>query len=511
MNVSTALRSGLGIPVRRAGTVLPFYLLATGAIVVARAPILVGAGAAFVLLDSQGRIDPLVSELRRLDRSGFDPESPESVPPGLLEAIGGLVTPSVLGILGTVALASIILLLLARAAAAAATLGAVYAALRGDDPLTEGVAGIARHWRAFVGLGVLRAALFGLAGTPLLFGVLLAPPGPVGIALALLAGLLSALLALLVTLALAFVGQAVVVEGAGVLRAVRRSAGFAVRRPVAFLFYAIVAGAALVLSGTLTAAFNLAGAPQAAAVIATLAVVPIVDGFKTSLYAERGLPERSLPAGELPEGEPPERERDEPPRRRVVGAFRRGWRRLGAFVRSHPAANLAGLACLGLGVAAGWLTTAPYGVQIDPPGEVLNVFGAIPVGPFVNIAANNWLVGASAAYGGVALGVPTATTLLFNGVVVGALAGVFDGVAFLALVAPHGVIELPAIAVAGGLGFHLGRVGWDALRGRRDAASVGEEIGRAFDVLLGLALVFVVAAFVEAFLTPRVAALVLGG
>ncbi|MFC7135767.1 stage II sporulation protein M [Halobaculum litoreum] len=124
------------------------------------------------------------------------------------------------------------------------------------------------------------------------------------------------------------------------------------------------------------------------------------------------------------------------------------------------------------GIAVGYATTAPYGVTAEGPADVAGVFGAVAVGPFVTIAANNWVVSAGLAYGGLAFGLPAVSGLAFNGVLVGALAGVFDRTAFLALVAPHGVLELPVIAVAGGLGLHLGGVGWRAVRGETDAERV---------------------------------------
>ncbi|MFB6161355.1 MAG: stage II sporulation protein M, partial [Haloferacaceae archaeon] len=196
---------------------------------------------------------------------------------------------------------------------------------------------------------------------------------------------------------------------------------------------------------------------------------------------------------------------------RAVGrALRDGLGALASFVGEHPGANVAGGGVLALGAVAGWGLTAPHGVTLAPPGDPGSAFGAVPVGPFLDIAANNWLVAAGTGYGGLAVGLPTAAALLFNGALVGALLGLFDPVVFLGLVAPHGVVELPAIAVAGGLGFHLGRVGWEAVRGRRSAAAVGDELGEAFRVLVGLAVVFVVAAGIEAFVTPLVGAAVLG-
>ncbi|MFB6293937.1 MAG: stage II sporulation protein M, partial [Halonotius sp.] len=77
-------------------------------------------------------------------------------------------------------------------------------------------------------------------------------------------------------------------------------------------------------------------------------------------------------------------------------------------------------------------------------------------------------------------------------------------------VAPHGVLELPAIFVAGGLGFHIATGAGGLLTGRCSARLLADRLRRAYRVLLGLAVVLVVAALIEAFLTPRIAAAVLG-
>jgi uncharacterized membrane protein SpoIIM required for sporulation len=125
------------------------------------------------------------------------------------------------------------------------------------------------------------------------------------------------------------------------------------------------------------------------------------------------------------------------------------------------------------------------------------------------LAANNWLVSATAAYGGLALGVPTGADMLLNGALLGALYGVTESTAFLALVAPHGLIELPAIVVAGGLGFHIAAVGLDVITGRTSVAGLVDALRLAYRVLLGLAVILILAAFIEAFLTPAIAAAIL--
>ena len=149
-------------------------------------------------------------------------------------------------------------------------------------------------------------------------------------------------------------------------------------------------------------------------------------------------------------------------------------------------------------------------MRIPTPTDPSLVFGAVPVGPFVNIAVNNWLVATTAAFSGVFAGAPTVGTLLFNGLLIGGVAGVVDPTVFVAFVAPHGVIELPAIAVAGGVGLRLGHVAWGVWRGSRPREALVTEIGRAWRLAVGLSVVFVVAGFVEAFVTPQVAAAVLG-
>ncbi|MFB6280822.1 MAG: stage II sporulation protein M, partial [Haloferacaceae archaeon] len=241
-----------------------------------------------------------------------------------------------------------------------------------------------------------------------------------------------------------------------------------------------------------------AGAPRVLGLGTGLLVPPALDGLRVALYAERGPGALPAPTASL--------------RTRAGGAIREGLTAVARFVRAHPAANAGSAGVLAGGAALGWLAVAPYRLSLSAPAaaEVGGVFGAVPVGPFLNIAANNWLVVAGTGYGGLAFGVPAAAALALNGALVGAVAGAVEPAVGIALVAPHGVIELPAIAVGGGLGLHLGRVGIGALRGRRDADAVGAALGEALRVLVGLGVVLVVASAVETVVTPRIAAAVLG-
>ncbi|MFA9445169.1 stage II sporulation protein M [Egicoccus sp. AB-alg6-2] len=121
------------------------------------------------------------------------------------------------------------------------------------------------------------------------------------------------------------------------------------------------------------------------------------------------------------------------------------------------------------------------------------------------VFTNNAGVGALAFGSGIAAGVPTLAILLFNGLNVGAAAGLFHAAGeagrFWSLILPHGLLELTAVFVAGGAGLQLG---WAVVapgdRPRRDA--LAEEGRRSVVIVLGLVLVFLVAGLLEGYVTP---------
>lgn len=524
----------------RPGRVLPAFLLSLGVATAARVPLLAGAGVAAWLLASTGRLDPLLGALADLAAAGALGEVPDGgtdpgaapgelplpaddLPPGTVDAVLAALTPGVVGAAMVGVLGAVAVGLLGRAVANAVAFGAVGAGVAGREPLVEGVACAAR-WRTFLGLILVRAvaALVGV-GVPVgLVALAVAGVGPgaggdpVALAGLALLGLVGAavggLAVLLVRLALLFAEPAAVVDGRRALPAVRASAGFVRDRPVSAVAFALVVVGSYVAVGSVAAAASVAGAGSLAGLVVPLVVAPVLDAAAVGLY--RGVGDDPSAAGRVATADGG-RATDGTAAgeaglaARVRRAPRIGLSALAGFVRERPGAVAASAGALAAGTAAGYLATASLGVRVPPPTDVAGVFGAVPVGPFVQIAANNWLVSAGLAYGGVALGLPALAGLLFNGVVVGAIAGVFDPVALLALVAPHGVLELPTIAVAGGLGLRLGRVGWRALRGRAAAAEVADELALAGRVLVGVGVLLVVAAAIEAFLTPWIAAAVL--
>lgn len=134
-----------------------------------------------------------------------------------------------------------------------------------------------------------------------------------------------------------------------------------------------------------------------------------------------------------------------------------------------------------------------------------------------SIMTNNIRVTFVAFAGGVLLGLGTAAVLLLNGIQIGVLSGLAfvagNGSTLVELIAPHGVLELSCIVVAGASGL---RLGWTIVSpgpGPRGAAAIAA--GRTSAALVvGTAPWLVLAGVVEGFVTPSgigvVPAVVLG-
>jgi uncharacterized membrane protein SpoIIM required for sporulation len=123
------------------------------------------------------------------------------------------------------------------------------------------------------------------------------------------------------------------------------------------------------------------------------------------------------------------------------------------------------------------------------------------------VMVNNLKVAASAFSVGVLGGILTCAILFHNGLMLGVIAGAVQlrgpqvALGFWAFVAPHGVIELTAIFIAGGAGLMLG---WALINpGRYTRKTALKLAGReAFTLVLGVAAMLVVAGIIEGFFSP---------
>ncbi len=121
------------------------------------------------------------------------------------------------------------------------------------------------------------------------------------------------------------------------------------------------------------------------------------------------------------------------------------------------------------------------------------------------IMTNNIRVTFLAFAGGLSFGVGTVATLMFNGVLLGAVGGLAThagrGSAFFTLVIAHGVLELSCIVIAGAAGLRVGRALVSPGRKTRGAAVV-TEARAAIELVLGTAPWLVLAGLIEGFITP---------
>lgn len=492
MNISDALRSGGRVLLDRPSEILPLYLFELSVMVIVRVPMYIGGVILFWLITRDGRLQRVLREIRRLDLGSFRDPTPERYRP-LGTAIEALFTPTVVAVILLTALCAFVISIIAQSVAMAGTIHTVYAGLADRKPVSAGVSGIARDTLRMIGLQLIQIFLVLLPG--ILFAVVLfTGQGVAQAVLLFLVGFLWALWLLAIAVLFLFTEQAIVIDDIGPLASIRRSAGFIRHRFVDVLVYIVISVAAyigLAVFTVLTIGFGLS---QFILIIGALFLTPLLDLVKTGMYNESTTPRERTTDGFL---------------HRTISAFKTGVRQLGRFLVGHPLAMLLSTGFFIAGITAGWLAVSGIEPIVTPTQGIGSVFGPFPADMFVQLSANNWLVAVGTAFSGLAFAVPAITNLIFNGLIIGAVAGLTAPSAFVALVAPHGIIELPALIISGGVGLHLGRVGWSGLRGIWSADEIAGELEQAYYIVLGLAPVFVIAAFIEAFLTPWIAEIVL--
>lgn len=121
------------------------------------------------------------------------------------------------------------------------------------------------------------------------------------------------------------------------------------------------------------------------------------------------------------------------------------------------------------------------------------------------IMTNNIRVAFLAFAGGITFGILTVYVLIYNGIIVGALAGLFwhseKTYEFWAYIVPHGMIELTAIFIAGGAGLLMGYkliAPGSFTRGYQ----LKTQAKRSVQLLLGTIPLFIIAGIIEGYITP---------
>ena len=211
-----------------------------------------------------------------------------------------------------------------------------------------------------------------------------------------------------------------------------------------------------------------------------------------------------------------------------AGAVEGGWERIatffaGTFPREVRRSGKIVLATTALFIAAWicsyWLVAAKptNAYALLPAAEIPAIAKSLHDSNFAfdrslapamssEIITNNVKVAMLAFAGGMTLGILTLWEILNNGLMVGALGALFAargfGLDFWATIAPHGVIELSSIQIAGASGLLLAQAIVAPGRLRRiDALKANAR--RAGVLMIGVAGLLVVAGLIEGFVTPQ--------
>lgn len=154
--------------------------------------------------------------------------------------------------------------------------------------------------------------------------------------------------------------------------------------------------------------------------------------------------------------------------------------------------------------AAAGLIPAEFQAAADPPVEGRD-FDAETASAFsFQVMFNNIQVTFVAFVGGITFGALTVWALVFNGLILGVIAGLAigagNGVAFLRLISSHGPLEISCIVVGGVAGL---RVGWGLIHPGvlRRGTSLRREARPAVELAVGTAPWLVLCGFLEGFAT----------
>ncbi|MDR7236748.1 stage II sporulation protein M [Neobacillus drentensis] len=122
-----------------------------------------------------------------------------------------------------------------------------------------------------------------------------------------------------------------------------------------------------------------------------------------------------------------------------------------------------------------------------------------------SIMTNNIKVAIFAFAGGITFGLVTVYLMVYNGIIIGALAALFwhhgKSYDFWAYIVPHGMIELTAIFIAGGAGLLMGYKLFVPGQFSR-SYQLKQQAIRSVQLLLGTIPLFVIAGIIEGFITP---------
>ena len=360
-----------------------------------------------------------------------------------------------------------------------------------------------------------------ITGVPWAFIILSSCTGPINIL-----GLVSLLLpleiaifaSLIISIFTVYTYPAVVIDHVSGWNAIKHSFNVASRNFGTTFTYLVVRGAfqliLLFILGQLGAELH-APLSSLLTIVITLLLVPILHSTKTMIYhyARMDTPDMEFSLTEpiivdmyrwLP--------------RLAWRKVKYGLRTIGGYladIRNLPY-HLASIGAFLLGVVLGNYATnnglyaALSQLGLLHPGRG-NPNVAFPnvLPPFlgVDLFFHNWLVSIGTALAGIGFIFPSFASILFNGFILGFLQPTIPSDAlFLSAILPHGIIEIPSLILSGSAGIKLGvaaiRVKLRPTEDNRD--SLAMSLRQSVYIVIGLALMFLIAGLIEADVTPLI-------
>ncbi|HZD11912.1 MAG TPA: stage II sporulation protein M, partial [Candidatus Binatus sp.] len=193
-----------------------------------------------------------------------------------------------------------------------------------------------------------------------------------------------------------------------------------------------------------------------------------------------------------------------------------GLREIGGFLLdpTNIPYHLASIGAFILGVALGnyvtnnGLLAALSQLGLLHPGRGnpnVDISRVIPPFLGVDLFFHNWLVSIGTAMAGIGFGFPSFADILFNGFILGYLQPTIPNDAlFFSAILPHGIIEIPSLILAGSVGIKLGVGAWKMRLNPtpENTEGLSRNLREAVYVVIGLALMFLIAGLIEADITP---------
>ncbi|OWZ84955.1 stage II sporulation protein M [Natranaerobius trueperi] len=153
-----------------------------------------------------------------------------------------------------------------------------------------------------------------------------------------------------------------------------------------------------------------------------------------------------------------------------------------------------------------------YFGEIEQMGD--KIFGTNPFYGTAVLFWNNFTAVLVMIFMGIILALPTFFALLVNGGALGVLASILtlqgeNPLVFYGLgILPHGIFEVPAILIAGGLGLKIGYQILFPPEGINRGSNLKNNIKAGIKILPGIIIMLAVAAVIEIFITPFMLGLV---